>query len=526
MINKKNNFGSFNLVIGIAAPYGAGASSFSQEVNDSLANWPGIKTSTIRVAELIKKYHKYYIDEELNLPDDDNSKRRKLLQTAGTQIRLKDRKATAKLVVAEVVKIAKTWEKNHELVNVGTSVFIIDCLKNGNEVSELRRVYGDEFYLIYIHASRENRWRREVDYKGWRADKRVDFERRDKIDYNEKSEDPDVEDAGQEVQKLSTMADYYVVNNFNREKLKSEAERFLDILFGNGENQPTMDERSIHMAFSASNRSFCLSRQVGAAIVDDDGNIIGVGHNDVPKPMGGLYTQENGREDKRCYLVGDRRCINDTNKQERFFHLENELLESLSPDQNKEKMLKKIIYDSAFKELTEFCRAVHAEMEALLSVCRTGSGSTLGATMYVTAQPCHNCIKHIICAGIKKVIYLEPYPKSLGLELHSDAIELDPSDDRCLGTKLILTPYGGVAPHRYHDFFVMRDERKSRDGQYLNRTKLQQSKNPRFAADLAPRTRKTLDPLYPNLVTANELVYLNEIGSMVKDFKKTVDDKD
>ncbi|MDN3612645.1 hypothetical protein QWZ16_23945 [Vibrio ostreicida] len=25
--------------------------------------------------------------------------------------------------------------------------------------------------------------------------------------------------------------------------------------------------------------------------------------------------------------------------------------------------------------------------------------------------PCHNCAKHIVASGIKRVVYVEPYPK-------------------------------------------------------------------------------------------------------------------
>ncbi|BBO89915.1 hypothetical protein DSCOOX_30950 [Desulfosarcina ovata subsp. ovata] len=55
---------------------------------------------------------------------------------------------------------------------------------------------------------------------------------------------------------------------------------------------------------------------------------------------GGLYTQEDGKDDKRCYLVGDRRCINDTNKQERLKKLENQMLAEIDLNpQQKEKLI-------------------------------------------------------------------------------------------------------------------------------------------------------------------------------------------
>lgn len=66
---------------------------------------------------------------------------------------------------------------------------------------------------------------------------------------------------------------------------------------------------------------------------------------------------------------------------------------------------------SRLTNLTEFVRAVHAEMEALLSSTRIGV-STRRAILYCTTFPCHNCAKHIIDAGVKRVVYIEPYAKS------------------------------------------------------------------------------------------------------------------
>ena len=58
---------------------------------------------------------------------------------------------------------------------------------------------------------------------------------------------------------------------------------------------------------------------------------------------------------------------------------------------------------------------VHAEMEALLSCARSGV-SPVGGTLYSTTFPCHNCAKHIVAAGLRRVVYVEPYPKSRAVE--------------------------------------------------------------------------------------------------------------
>lgn len=65
-------------------------------------------------------------------------------------------------------------------------------------------------------------------------------------------------------------------------------------------------------------------------------------------------------------------------------------------------------------------RALHAEQNALLQAAKVGV-SCDGSTIYVTAQPCNNCAKMIINAGIIKVIYEGNYPDEFSLELFREA---------------------------------------------------------------------------------------------------------
>lgn len=61
-------------------------------------------------------------------------------------------------------------------------------------------------------------------------------------------------------------------------------------------------------------------------------------------------------------------------------------------------------------------RALHAEQNALLQAAQVGV-SCEGATIYVTCQPCNNCAKMIINAGIRRVIYEGDYPDEFSKEL-------------------------------------------------------------------------------------------------------------
>jgi Cytidine and deoxycytidylate deaminase zinc-binding region len=92
---------------------------------------------------------------------------------------------------------------------------------------------------------------------------------------------------------------------------------------------------------------------------------------------------------------------------------------------------------------------VHAEMEALLS-CARNNVSTRGAELFCTTFPCHNCAKHIIAAGITRVVFIEPYQKSKAVEFHSDSISVgfNPADKT-----VHFEPFVGVGPRRFFDLF-------------------------------------------------------------------------
>ena len=110
--------------------------------------------------------------------------------------------------------------------------------------------------------------------------------------------------------------------------------------------------------------------------------------------------------------------------------------------------------DSAIKEskvmdLLEFGRDIHAEMSAISDAARKGL-PIAGAILYTTTFPCHMCAKHIVAAGIVKVVYLEPYPKSYARELHEDSIRVEGDGP----TQAVdFAPFIGISPYRYRDLF-------------------------------------------------------------------------
>ena len=53
---------------------------------------------------------------------------------------------------------------------------------------------------------------------------------------------------------------------------------------------------------------------------------------------------------------------------------------------------------------------IHAELNAIINAAFNGINVS-GGTMYITNLCCFNCLKHIIAAGIKRIVYKNDYDK-------------------------------------------------------------------------------------------------------------------
>lgn len=78
--------------------------------------------------------------------------------------------------------------------------------------------------------------------------------------------------------------------------------------------------------------------------------------------------------------------------------------------------------------------------------------SVAGSRLFSTTFPCHNCAKHIVAAGIREVIYIEPYPKSQVAALFSDSIALDRPPT---ANQVAFSSFVGFAPTQFADLFQM-----------------------------------------------------------------------
>lgn len=130
-------------------------------------------------------------------------------------------------------------------------------------------------------------------------------------------------------------------------------------------NMNKLDTVFINIAKETSTLSHCVRSKVGAVLVKD-GNIISFGYNGTPSGM-----------DNSCE--------------------ENDVT---------------------------FPHVIHAECNAILKAAKTGN-SVDSSTLYLTLSPCLDCSKLILQSGIKKVIYLNVYRNTQGIDFLSQFIQVE-----------------------------------------------------------------------------------------------------
>lgn len=127
------------------------------------------------------------------------------------------------------------------------------------------------------------------------------------------------------------------------------------------------------LANQVASRTTCLRRAVGAVIVKDR-RILATGYNGVPTGIA------------HCAEVG---CLR----------------EQLGVPSG---------------QRHEICRGLHAEQNAIIQAARFGTDID-GASIYVNTQPCVVCAKMLINAGIKEIVYQNPYPDELSQQMLAES---------------------------------------------------------------------------------------------------------
>jgi deoxycytidylate deaminase len=418
------------LVFAVASPVGSHVAEFETWFKQFVSRY-GYATDVLRLSEMVKRIH----TEKVGVIVDPATEFERInaFMTAGNTLRrLAGRgDVMALYAIAEIRKKRKV-DAVGKTDPLPKTVHLLRSLKHPGEVEALRRVYGTGFFLIGIHATHKQQMEYLKSRQNMTDEQAMALIARDQSEGDE---------LGQQLRDTFTLSDVFVQSGDEK-----QLDRFLDMVFGNPFSTPTLDEHAMFLAYGASMRSGQLARQVGAVIVSTKGEVIGTGANDVPRYGGGLYWPGEG--DQRDHILG-----RDANDQE-IDEIVADILACVSKAAPlvDEERLKNLLAKSRVGDLTEFGRPVHAEVEALLACARSGV-TPRGGTLYSTTFPCHNCAKHIVAAGIERVVYVEPYPKSQALALHPDSIALDDPEAK---DRVKFVPFEGVGARRYIDLFSMR----------------------------------------------------------------------
>lgn len=252
--------------------------------------------------------------------------------------------------------------------------FIINSLKRKDEITALRRVYGDGFILLGAYAARDRRLD-TLATRIARSQNKEAHECRHNAERLIARDEAERTDFGQDVSHTFFRADAFI-DATERPHAEDALRRFVEVVFGHPFATPTREELGMQHAFSAALRSADLSRQVGAAITTDDGQLLAVGTNDVPKAGGGIYwpgpydyrdfrfaeTDEPNAEMKRVILADLLKRLSD----------EKLLAQDVDLDDSTIGEIARRLKDSRLMSITEYGRMVHAEMAAITDAARRG----------------------------------------------------------------------------------------------------------------------------------------------------------
>jgi cytidine deaminase len=359
------------------------------------------------------------------------------------------------LLAINAITLERKSLSGDDKIPVDRSAYVVRSLKRREEVELLRQVYGQRFILISIYApekirrrylKRKIRQSRIVPVASKPVHSAPDLIRRD---HSEPTK------YGQDVEGTFHHGDFFIDATAD---VEGQLQRTMEVLFGHPNRTPTRDEFGMFQAVAAGRRSAELGRQVGAAICTQDGAVIAVGANEVPRAGGGLYW-EGDPDDAREFTLGvdtsDKRKKRITDSIFHRLRSEGRLRKNV-----KKSKLRRDLLQTEIGDLIEFVRAVHAEMAALMDAARRGI-SVADSVLYATTFPCHHCARHVVASGIKRVVYVTPYPKSLADGLHDDSIVVDPPHRKRSRRRVAFEPFVGVGPRRYLQLFDMPERKRA-----------------------------------------------------------------
>lgn len=451
------------LFFGLVAPIGADIESAVSELRKQI-EIKNYNVKVIKVTDCFKCFKKA-VNPKTNLVDSPLLERYKSHIAYGNQLRrdTADPEILAKAAIYQIIrfrnKIIRFRNQNDE--SYKKTAYIIHQFKRREEIELMRQVYGNHFFQISIYSRRSSRVdflaRKFASSANSTAANALRSEAEAIVHRDEEESDDKI--FGQRVRDVFHDADLILNQDVSGSSLNYQTERFIELIFNSNKISPTKNEYGMFIAKAAALRSLDLSRQVGAAVFSNSGEVLSLGTNEVPKAYGGSYW-EGEKFDDREYKRGS--DSNENRKKEILGEIKKFITERF--DVTSECI--EDITELQFMDALEYGRVVHAEMSAICDAARIGR-CIEGSVLYTTTFPCHMCAKHIISSGIKSVVFLEPYPKSLAGILHQDALQIEAGERGQYNDypSVKFEHFWGVTPRAFRQMFERR-KRKDKEGKF------------------------------------------------------------
>ena len=208
----------------------------------------------------------------------------------------------ARLAVTEIVRLRPSVQADAIKSGKAGVAYLVHNLMHPTEVSLLRSIYRQRFFLFAIHQPEKSRRDNlEADYKKFSGgdapneasrviridsgERPAEIEESFPFDFSGSSNTLNINDTFHR-------ADVFVAHD----RFDIVTDRWSKQLFSYPFGAPNRDEFGMGLAYSAARLSTALGRSVGAAIVSEDSpgdlsGVLAVGWNDAAEPGGGLGTE-------------------------------------------------------------------------------------------------------------------------------------------------------------------------------------------------------------------------------------------
>lgn len=388
----------------------------------------------------------------------------------------------------DVVKLINVLIKGKKYSNNSNDRrIVIDSIRNSMEALYLKERFT-AFYLIAVH---DNKYRDE--HLKQRIKKALSKKKKEKDVSNEEIEtvfervkhlsEQEADNKNYECGKFFSPnisqciadAEIHLINNVPLKNkipefytLAEQWMKYASLILHPGLISPSAEERCMMVAYTAKFNSGCLSRQVGAVITNQYHSVRTIGWNDVPYgqipcSLRNLKDLTNGtipHQENIKYIYSKFELSGETSYDNKKYTFLDKIKEDYKNLEQASCNMKGLPFSYCFKTLENrysgdknqvFTRSLHAEENAMMQMVKYGGEPLINGIIYVTASPCELCSKKLYQIGVRKIVYIDPYPghaKELIIECGVKRPELKPFQGA----------YGSTYFKLYQPFMPYKDE--------------------------------------------------------------------